>query len=209
MPDNPIVKKLQMKPNQRIAIINPPEGYQKQLGSIAKNTGSPERANNPFDFVHIFTGSAKELEEQISKAQRIVNPDSIFWISYPKLSSDQPSNLNREKCWKIMQKFGYRAVSQISIDDRWSALRFKPKSSVVNKKVETPSIDMVKRMVTIPKNLKIKFLKNKKAEEFFNTLSFTHRKEYVVWIETAKKEETRAARTGKTITMLLKGIKNP
>ena len=198
-----------MKPTQRIAIINPPTGYVKQLGTIGKNVGRNEESKSSFDFIHIFTGSANELEEQIHKAQRIIHPDSILWISYPKLSSDQPSDLNREKCWKIMQKFGYRAVSQISIDDIWSALRFKPQSNVVSKKVETSSVDMLKRIVKIPKDLKVKFQKNKKAEDFFKTLSFTHRNEYVVWIETAKKEETRAARTAKTITMLLKGIKNP
>ena len=40
-------------------------------------------------------------------------------------------------------------------------------------------------------------------------LSFSHRKEYVVWIVEAKKPETRAARLTKTVEMLARGKKNP
>jgi len=35
-------------------------------------------------------------------------------------------------------------------------------------------------------------------------VAYTHRKEYVRWIEEAKREETRAARVVKTIDMLKK-----
>ncbi len=45
--------------------------------------------------------------------------------------------------------------------------------------------------------------------EVFDKLAFSHRKEYVQWIEGAKKPETRAARIQKTCDMLSKNIKNP
>jgi uncharacterized protein YdeI (YjbR/CyaY-like superfamily) len=38
--------------------------------------------------------------------------------------------------------------------------------------------------------------------EYFNKLSFTHRKEYARWIAEAKKEETRQGRLLKTIELL-------
>ena len=189
------------------AIINPPEGYEKQFGSATGSITGHKELKSSFDFIQIFAGSASELERQTPKILRIIHPDGILWVSYPKLSSDQKTDLSREKCREIMQKFSYRPVSQISVDEVWSALRFKPEASVVSKKIETPSVDTVKRIVKIPKDLKAEFLKNKKAEAFFNTLSFTHMKEYVLWIETAKKEETRAVRVSKTVTMLANGIK--
>jgi hypothetical protein len=43
----------------------------------------------------------------------------------------------------------------------------------------------------------------------FETLSYTHRKEYCRWIIEAKKEETRSARLTKAIEMLKQGIKTP
>ncbi len=198
-----------MKPARRIAIINPPEGYENQFGSAAGNIAVHKESKSSFDFIQIFAGSARELERQTPKILRIIQPEGVLWVSYPKLSSAQKSNLSRDKCREIMRKFGCRPVSQISIDEVWSAMRFKLAANVVSKKIETPSVDMVKRIVKIPKDLKTEFLKNKKAEAFFNTLSFTYRKEYVRWIETAKKEETRAARVSKTAVMLAQGLKEP
>jgi uncharacterized protein YdeI (YjbR/CyaY-like superfamily) len=43
----------------------------------------------------------------------------------------------------------------------------------------------------------------------FDSLSFTHRREYVGWIEEAKREETRARRVAKAVEMLRKGVKTP
>jgi uncharacterized protein YdeI (YjbR/CyaY-like superfamily) len=47
--------------------------------------------------------------------------------------------------------------------------------------------------------------KDKEAKAFFDKLSYTHQKEYVRWVEEAKKEETRQNRIVKTIDMLKKG----
>ena len=43
----------------------------------------------------------------------------------------------------------------------------------------------------------------------FDSLSFTNRREYVEWIEEAKREETRARRLTKAVQMLRDGVKTP
>jgi hypothetical protein len=45
--------------------------------------------------------------------------------------------------------------------------------------------------------------------ERFDGLSYTHRKEYVRWIEDAKREETRQRRLAKAIDLLAQGIEHP
>jgi uncharacterized protein YdeI (YjbR/CyaY-like superfamily) len=61
----------------------------------------------------------------------------------------------------------------------------------------------------LPDDLAAAFKKNKKAAEFFNTLSFTNKKEYIEWVVTAKQEATRNDRLKGTIERLVKGWKNP
>jgi uncharacterized protein YdeI (YjbR/CyaY-like superfamily) len=65
-----------------------------------------------------------------------------------------------------------------------------------------------KATLDIPAEL-TRVLARKKLNEFFGSLSYTHQKEYVRWIESAKKEETRAARVVKTVEMLGRKIKHP
>jgi len=67
--------------------------------------------------------------------------------------------------------------------------------------------DLEERVVTVPAELKRVFKVEKEAKGFFDKLSYTHQREYVMWINEAKKDETRQSRVVKTIEMLKKGKK--
>jgi len=69
--------------------------------------------------------------------------------------------------------------------------------------------DTEPRVIQIPAELKKAFRNEKEAKAFFEKLSYTHQREYVMWINEAKREETRQNRIVKTIEMLKKGKKNP
>lgn len=64
--------------------------------------------------------------------------------------------------------------------------------------------DTEPRLIEIPKDLMKELKKDQEAKAFFDKLSYTHQKEYVRWVEEAKKEETRQNRILKTIEMLKK-----
>lgn len=70
------------------------------------------------------------------------------------------------------------------------------------------SKDEGERTVEIPAPFKSQ-LKKEGLLAGFEKLSYTHRKEYVRWIEEAKKEETRRNRMAKAVAMLRKGVKTP
>ena len=74
---------------------------------------------------------------------------------------------------------------------------------------EINGLDFEKRLVVPPIELGKLFTKHKEAQEFFTSLSFSNQKEYVVWIEGAKKEETRKRRLETALEKLLAGKKNP
>lgn len=67
--------------------------------------------------------------------------------------------------------------------------------------------DTEPRVIEIPAELKKLFRTEKEAKAFFDKLSYTHQKEYVTWINEAKRAETRQNRIAKTIEMLKMGKK--
>lgn len=69
--------------------------------------------------------------------------------------------------------------------------------------------DAAPRVVEVPADLKNAFKRDTSAKAVFDRLSYTHQKEYVRWIEEAKREETRASRIVKTIEMLKNSRKTP
>ncbi len=64
--------------------------------------------------------------------------------------------------------------------------------------------DAEPRVIEIPKDLLKELKQDKQAKVLFDKLSFTHRREYVRWIEEAKHAETRQSQIIQTIEMLKK-----
>ncbi|HTD04232.1 YdeI/OmpD-associated family protein [Undibacterium sp.] len=67
--------------------------------------------------------------------------------------------------------------------------------------------DLEERTVTPPEDLLALLRQHPDAEKFFQQLAYTPRKEYVRWIEDAKRDATRQQRVLKTIDMLKLGKK--
>jgi antitoxin component of MazEF toxin-antitoxin module len=68
-------------------------------------------------------------------------------------------------------------------------------------------LDTEPRVMEAPDDLAQALSLNETAEEFFDTLSFSHRRAYVDWITGAKKPETRERRIGQAVEMLSEGRK--
>lgn len=69
--------------------------------------------------------------------------------------------------------------------------------------------DVEERKVEIPADLKKAFSAKPKAKKFFETLSYSNKREFAQWLTSAKKIETRESRLEQTIEKLLAGKKNP
>ncbi|WP_333596581.1 YdeI/OmpD-associated family protein [Chryseobacterium flavum] len=67
--------------------------------------------------------------------------------------------------------------------------------------------DKEERIIEIAQDIAIIFEKNSEAKKLFYKMSYTHKKEYIRWIEEAKKPETRENRKIKMIQMILDGKK--
>ena len=67
--------------------------------------------------------------------------------------------------------------------------------------------DVEERAIAVPAELKRAFKFDKEAKVAFEKLAYTHQKEYVKWIEEAKKAETRQSRVVKMLELLKKNRK--
>jgi len=67
--------------------------------------------------------------------------------------------------------------------------------------------DTEPRLIEVPPDLQKAFRKDKAAREFFDTLSYTHKREYVNYLLEARRPETRLKRVEKVVEMLKQGKK--
>lgn len=80
----------------------------------------------------------------------------------------------------------------------------KEAGAIVNVTIEE---DLELRVVKVPEDFQYAMDEFPEVTAFFKALSYTYQKEYVQWIEGAKREETRLRRIGKAIEMMKDGQK--
>jgi hypothetical protein len=119
-----IFKKLRLNSEQKILILNAPTEYISILEGI--NFDDKPQAENLYDFVQVFGYQQDELETFLKSVQKTGKYDCLFWACYPKGTGKIKSDIKRETVWKAFELVGLDTVTQIAIDETWSALRGRP-----------------------------------------------------------------------------------
>ncbi len=210
-------QKLKIKDGFTLLTVNAPADFKAGLGKLPADVTITAKAAS-YQQVHWFVLNKAQMEKELVNVLKLVKDDVVCWIYYPKGSSKIQSDLTRDKGWETLLRHDeLQWISLISFDDTWSTFGCRLKTDADKKKAAQPKeprpildyIDPVKKIVRLPDDLAAALKKNKKQEAFFNTLSFTNKKEYVEWIVTAKREETRLERIKGTVEKLGKEWKNP
>lgn len=218
MSNQNLLEKLQLKDEKNLLIQGLPSSIEKQFAKLtyAKNI-TPLLKSRKVDFVLVFALSQQQLNNVLREVFPAVHEETKLWIAYPKTTSKIASDLNRDCSWECLTEKEYECVRQVALDHVWSAMRFKKTDQIPNKDrnfsesklMAETDVDFEKRLVKAPVELEHLFTTHTEAKEFFATLSFTNQKEYVTWIEGAKKEDTRKRRLETALEKLLAGKRNP
>ncbi|HUO91990.1 MAG TPA: hypothetical protein VMU22_03670 [Rhizomicrobium sp.] len=120
MSDKPIAERLQVKGDRRLAVVGAPATVDNKIG-VKKARGDLSEA----DVVLLFVDNRARFDAALPGTLKKAPKNSIFWIAYPKLTSKLAGDLSRDTIHALAPKHGLDTVSQIAIDDDWSALRLK------------------------------------------------------------------------------------
>jgi hypothetical protein len=215
---NAITKKLLMKPGQNWLLYNAPEGYLTTLNPLLANLQINYSPECKFDGIQLFVLNRAELVEHLPLIKSVLQPDTIFWIIYPKKSSGIRSDLEMMSSWDEVTAYELTSVAAAAIDATWTALRFRPvgqskvsaiRNSEIEKSDYSAYVDVTNKKVLLPSELAAELSKAPTALDNFEKLSYSNQKEYVLWVLTAKQDKTRVDRIQKTAEKLLAGKKNP
>jgi hypothetical protein len=213
-----IAQKLQIKPNSKWLFFNAPDNYLALLEPLPENVIVKSEPDGNFDGIQLFVKSNQELSSSLALIAPLLNEDTIFWLTYPKKSSGLSNDLTMMDNKDLTALYGLRPVTSIAISDTWTALRFKPSqktkiSATGNSQIKQNEyagyIDVDNKTITLPPVIKGVLEQNPIALSFYLQLSYTNKKEYVLWILTAKQEKTREERLIKLLEKLTAGKKNP
>jgi hypothetical protein len=127
-----LAKKLRLTPETRLLALNAPEMYLAALGQRAGVADIATKASKggAFDAVHLFARTQEEAAAALPVATAALRADGVLWVMWPKQSSGVATDLTRDTLAALAGKQGWGPVSNVSIDDTWSALRLRPEADV-------------------------------------------------------------------------------
>ncbi|MBZ9686664.1 hypothetical protein G9F72_010030 [Clostridium estertheticum] len=137
---NSIFKKLGLTHQNPVLILNAPEEYKEIMGAIEAEVH--EQVIGKYKFIQIFAKEFDEAKTYASEAIKVLEDDGHLWLCYPKGASKKyKSDINRTKSWDIFAPYDFEPVSQVSIDEDWSAMRFRHVDNIKTMKRKTAATE--------------------------------------------------------------------
>jgi hypothetical protein len=129
----PLFKKLQFKKSPIILIQKAPIEFDAEMqeqGMFCKIDLKPQEGQQ-YDFILNFVYACAEIATLAQATALILSEDGGYWFAYPKKSSKKyKTDLGRDDSWQALGDLGYEGVRQVSIDEDWSALRFRKAENI-------------------------------------------------------------------------------
>jgi hypothetical protein len=123
MPDKSVARRLLIKPNSTVLLVNAPKDYASRIGPLPEGVFIVKKLGVKVDFIQLFVESRRELEEHVPRLKPLLGPAGIFWVTYRKGTSGSPSDIDRDSVAAYARTLGLHAVTQIAVDGDWSAMR--------------------------------------------------------------------------------------
>lgn len=120
---SPLVKKLAIKPKTRITVVNAPEGYRELLGELPPETTYVEKFDGTFDWIQVFVKTQAEMDQQLPAMKAKLAPNGILWVAFPR--AKKATDLNRNSMFSLKDNHGLDPVSNVVVNDDWTAYRLK------------------------------------------------------------------------------------
>ena len=120
----PLAKKLGIKENSRIGLVNAPKDFESELGELPLGATFVKRMTNSIDIILFFVLKERELAQNFSRLAQKLVANGMIWIAWPKKSSGVATDLSFERVQRIGLDAGLVDVKICAVDDTWSGLKF-------------------------------------------------------------------------------------
>ncbi len=115
-----VAEKLLIKPATTLWCSH--AGYAGRLEPVPDGVTRVDRFGDT-DTALVFAEDAGSLRTILAAQRSDLAKPAALWVVYPK---GNRTDVNRDSLWPILREYGLRPVTQVAVDDVWSALRFRP-----------------------------------------------------------------------------------
>lgn len=119
----PLAKKLGIKGDFHIDLINAPEYYLCLFTDLPANLYFENDKDAKLDLIHFFTKSQKEYKSLLPQLKNHIKSNGAIWISWPKKSSKVPTDITEDIIRGFALQTGLVDIKVCAVDEIWSGLK--------------------------------------------------------------------------------------
>lgn len=141
-----VLKKLGYKDQEPILIINAPAEY--MLAFVEKVVEIHTDIKGKYSFIQVFETGLEEARHKATALVEALEGDGHLWLCYPKGTSKRyKSDINRNKIWDLFGAYEFEPVTQVSINDDWSAIRYRHVDNISSMKRKSAATEKGKERI--------------------------------------------------------------
>ena len=119
----PLVRKLGLKPGMRVCALHAPRDYREIVAPWPDGVELVDVANAAVDLVHLFAQHRALLQREAERLRRLLGPDAVLWVSWPKRASKIASEIGENDIREVALPLGWVDVKVCAVDATWSGLK--------------------------------------------------------------------------------------
>jgi hypothetical protein len=125
MSEKTVAQKLGLKAGKTLAVRQQPDDIAALIGALPAGAKLVSAENGPNALILMFAKDMAALAKGLPGCKRRLEPGGVLCVAYIKGTSPKKTDINRDSIRDYVATIGLDTVSQIAIDDDWSALRLK------------------------------------------------------------------------------------
>ncbi len=119
----PLVRKLGVKEEMRVAWLDAPEGFEGLLDPLPDGLRVRASARGKLDLAVLFATRRAVLARRLPGLREAIRPDGMVWAAWPKKASGVATDITEDVVREIALPLGLVDVKVCAIDATWSGLK--------------------------------------------------------------------------------------
>ena len=122
----PLIKKLGIKANYRLALLHVPDHYMDLLGKLPDGIiidHALDESTAEYDFIHAFYIDQTAYQVEFETLKSAIKKNGVIWISWYKKSVKMPTDITEDVVRDVALAGGLVDVKVVAVDDKWSGLK--------------------------------------------------------------------------------------
>lgn len=110
--------------------LDAPDDYLELLAPLPPGVKLQRSISARTGLVHVFASRSSILERKLARIRKLLNPEAVIWVSWPKKASKVPTDVTEDTIRSLALPMGLVDIKVCAVNEVWSGLKLVVRKSL-------------------------------------------------------------------------------